>query len=250
MFLNFRIVGAAIVGLCMAVSSLDAQDDPYQDPSASKKAPASLQVMPTPNSDSSVQALEITAKLDQYIECEFMKTRFDELQKIFQKDLGIAVYIHPNASLNGSDSITFRCNGSVKLGKVLELILEKYEADFAIDGNVIKVISHGDAHDPEFLSRKIFDSRPLIELATHSRMEDYADDREPPKRWEIKMIVEEELVDLIVNTISHDSWVDSSGNGSIVPMNGLLVVCNSRKVLQQVEILLNDMQAKLGDTPE
>lgn len=258
MYSSFRVMGILLLGWSLVAGSTAAQDDnPFHEPdpsadpfqnSATDQPPAvNLQVKSTAAMEAAVEAMDLDAKLEQYVACEILDTEFDDLRKVIQEQLGISIFVHPNSPMSGNTRINFQCDGSITFEKSLETLLEQHDSDFVVDGNLIKVISRDEIFEMSFLSQKIVDARPLIETFTDERMEQYSNDREPPHRWEIRMIVEEELVDLIKNSLAEDSWDHS---GSIIPLNGLFVISNARSVLNQAEALIREMKAKMGTSSQ
>lgn len=186
--------------------------------------------------------------LEKSFPMDFHEVMFAEFRELVRESAGVNLYLHYSAiddSLTDDDLITFRCDETMSLGNALESLLEPFNADYVVEQGMVKIISRDEAASPEFLVRRIIDTRKLIGLLTQERLALYANDPEPPRRWEISMIVEEELVALIRETVNNDNWKENGGSGTLVSINGLLVVNNQRRDVNQVQKLLKELLRNL-----
>lgn len=266
MFFDFRALSAFFLCLCLLSNQVAGQDNPFGDSSPSNAVrngadPFSnvgelspKQAEPAPRASwVSRGEIDLEAMLEKKVNFDFKEVVLAEVRKVIQENMGVATYLHESAlddALDDDVLITFRSGGELSMRKALELMLEPYNADFIIDENVIKIISRDLVDEQQFFIRRIFNARPLIKLIADDRMQQYQGDSEPPRRWEITMIAEEELVKLIKETVDPDTWHDTNGDGTIVAINGLLVVNSSRRVVEQVESLIEDLHAELSKSLE
>jgi hypothetical protein len=172
---------------------------------------------------------------------------FQEFAALVRKKFGLNLYLHPSAIADCDfDNQELALHGhSMKLGKSLELMLDQFEADYLVDDQVVKIVSQEVVGESQFLTRRIVDFRPLIKEAMQDRLGLYSNDKEPPQAWEISMIVEEELIELIQQTVDPDSWDGRNGNGTIASLNGVFVILQTRRGHESVERLLRDLTERL-----
>ena len=175
MILHSPFTFLSIFSCCVIVAALSHAQDPFgSDPGKKVTSVVSPEpIAPILKATNSTAATNVDSMLKQKVVWELNDVPFAEFQELARKNLGINMHLHDSArndSLTEDDRINFRCNATVDFGKSLELVLERYHADYVVDGNLVKVISRDVVSEEEFLIREIFDARPLIQAAAAERL--------------------------------------------------------------------------------
>ena len=202
---------------------------------------------PSPTTMLSSSGPSVTTRENQRIEkaltesCNFVldETPFVDVMDDIRETYGINVLLDSSAaddSLTVDEPISFSIR-EIPLRNALMLMLKSKNATYQIEGGTLKIISLDVANNREYMRRKIFDCRKLIQKMDQEAFgSDFNDRPDPPS---------ERLQQMIQSTVAPTNWADAS----LEFVNGLAIVVASESMLNQIEDLLIDFENDLTVIP-
>jgi hypothetical protein len=203
-----------------------------------------------------------TSKSNKYVEQKLAETTslsfheqpFSDVVKQLLEMLGINVILDISEvkdSLTADTSISFNAK-DLPLKHLLRFMLRPHNATYSIDHGVLRIISLDSATDPEYLRRKMFDCRNLVNLisvnsvelgsATSSAQDAVHVEKDSPPTPASK------LIDLVEFSIEPDGWSDAGGYATISFVSGILVVVAPEATLEDIDDFLKDLNFELSRT--
>jgi len=170
---------------------------------------------------------------------EYDENQFSEVMAELSERFRLNFILHQTAmddSLTEEELVTIGLRG-VSLAKALELLLEPFNATYAIEEGVVIIISRDNVNDPEFLRLKMFDCKKLVAAFPS------------PKGGESG---EKALLDLVRSMVNPDSWqANGTGEGTLSIVRGVLIANQNESSLRKISEMLLDLRGKvLGETEE
>jgi hypothetical protein len=209
--------GVALIASSISCGVADAQVGQEGHKPSAYLAPAS--VPPLSASDA-----KIFAALSEGTKFEFADTAFSDVVDYIKQKHEIEVQLDnkglADAAVDPSTPVTRSVDG-ISLRSALRLILEDLDLTYVIQDEVLKITSKEKAD--EILTTRIYRVDDLLKRRVTIR----------------------ELIDVVVATVQPDSWDESGGPGSIMPLAGVLVVSQKLDCHEETADLLAALRLQL-----
>ncbi len=211
-------------------SNLNAQDQTFLD----KETEPSEKVASVRFSPGTERTIKAEQALKEIVSLKFDKTPFSKVEQKLETLSGLNFVLHQSASdddLSLDDEISFELIDT-PLDKALSLLLGTKNATYVIDDGIVILISLDEANDDRWLRLKMYDCRDLVKSIL-------AKNRPDPNG-------EQTLLDMVQSMISPDNWEEGmGGRGTVVLVNGTLIVKQTELIHQQIEKFLGDLEASV-----
>ncbi len=173
----------------------------------------------------SVAEVKISRELGSKTECDFTETPLADVMDYFKTRHGIQIELDLKAlqdeAIDSSVPVT-RSLKDVKLKSALRLILREHNLAFVIRNEVLLITTK--TEEEAFTEARVYPVQDLL------------------SRWPRGTPTTFDLITTITTTIQATSWPEGTGPGSIQVLPGMLVICQTQQVHEEIAELLASLR--------
>lgn len=272
---RLHLLGLILIGgmvfAPLAVAQEDAPAKPAVDPFDAGKKDGAAPRQPAGHRIELMEPLDPTQSLEERLEAKAslqaeeatLRSFADALEKALDTSVVLAVKKLEEAAINTDTPITCKLK-NVRLQTGLKLILGELGLAYVLHDNVLMITTPEDAGSQ--LITRVYDCRDLLKLPSPIKrgkrpktqpgqpeigtanlpapLPEKKEEATPDGGYEVA-----DLIEVIIGTVTPDSWEDVGGPGSVKDFKGLITLSQTQEVHEDVEKLLN-MLHKAGGLEE